>query len=189
MESSIAGIFLKNNRPTMVNIFGYKSKGYPGINLVGPNYYIKSLREKLIYITKSRHIPIPLGRYMICIDLSLKELKSSQDLDLGFLDFPILLLFWKLIEVLKIMDLKGCLASAQITSYGCVQHLASLGSLCQYSFLQYYKNDQFHNRGVTYIGLEEVSLPDGFLVNYIDSQTLLSHIPLIKQNLYDSTTK
>ena len=45
LTSSTLGLYLKGNKPTKINIFGYSNNGLPGIEILGVGNKGRSLKE------------------------------------------------------------------------------------------------------------------------------------------------
>ena len=99
LESEIQGIGHSTKRgPHGVTIFGYSSKGLPGIEIVAPPKFARLIKEKMVYICKKEKIKIPLKRYVFCLETS-APLNGDKDSDFFiWLELPIFLLFLHLID-------------------------------------------------------------------------------------------
>jgi hypothetical protein len=115
METQINSFRFTKPNPSSVTIFGYSSKSFPGLEIHGLGRYGKSLKEKIIYITRSRHLTVPVKRYVIVCEL---EHEATHE-DIWF-DFPILLIYWHLAHILPIERLENCLAVGQLHPSGII---------------------------------------------------------------------
>ncbi len=114
METQIQSFAFSRRSPGHISLFGYSSKSIPGLEINGLGKYGKTLKEKIIFLTRSRHLPIPLNRYVI---------STEYDLDpdpnvLKWMDLPILMLYWYLAGLLKMGRLDNCLVAGHITPSG-----------------------------------------------------------------------
>ncbi|MBF0297583.1 MAG: hypothetical protein HQK51_02620 [Oligoflexia bacterium] len=120
METRIKGIYFSKKGPNIIDIYGYSSKGLPGIEIIGLGRKGQSIREKFIYISKCRKLAVPLKRYVLCIEdsdptLSLTNNSKLKDEDgASWLELPLLLLFWCLAGVVNVNNLEACLVAGKI---------------------------------------------------------------------------
>ncbi len=117
MGTSLSGIIPLGKRIKMVEIFGYSTKGIPGLEIIGLKNLSRQIREKFVFIGKTKNIPIPLKRYVLCVESTVESEKLSDE-DLRYLEFPLLLLYWSLAEVIHMGHLSDCLASGKIDPLG-----------------------------------------------------------------------
>lgn len=117
METQIRSYITTSKGVKSVNVFGYATKGVPGLEINGVGKLSKNIKEKLIYLTRTRRMKLPTKRFVICVDIN--------DLDgdipwseLKWLEFPILLSFWYLASLLPISKLDDCLCAGWISSKG-----------------------------------------------------------------------
>jgi len=108
------------NKIGSIEIFGYCSKGMPGLEIVGLGSFGRSLKEKLIFLSRQFGIKIPLKRYVLCIELPtiLKGDKSTEDC--RWLELPILILFWTLTGTLGLENLDDCVAIGKVQVNGTI---------------------------------------------------------------------
>ncbi|MBL7663634.1 MAG: hypothetical protein JNM93_00760 [Bacteriovoracaceae bacterium] len=122
MEHSIKAIIKGKTSYHVVTFFGYTSKGLPGIELVGLGKYSKQIKEKLVYLCRSRSIPMPLQRFMICLDnhACLDGLDTNE---IQWIELPIFLLFLQLMKKISIRSLENCLCGGYLHISGDIYHL------------------------------------------------------------------
>lgn len=99
-----------------VELFGYATRGLPGLELIAPKVLKRSLREKMIFVTKSMNLEIPLRRYVLCVDL--KRDDDSFFMDFSSLELPIYLMYMVLSGNLSLANLESCLIWGGIGSSG-----------------------------------------------------------------------
>ncbi len=114
MQVSIKTFSAFRPQPELQEIFAYRSQGLPGLDIIGLGSKGKKLKEKFIFLTKERRLKIPLRRYILCVEGDVKEV--------SWLEFPLLLCFWSLAEVLPIRNLKNCLTVGSISIQGLITH-------------------------------------------------------------------
>ena len=117
METQINSFFIGQKGVQVVRIFGYATKGIPGLEINGAGKLSKNIKEKIIYLTRARRLSTSLRRFVICVDLSdLEDAPEWQELK--WLEFPILLLYWQLAGLLPIAKLDDCLCNGTILANG-----------------------------------------------------------------------
>ena len=117
METQIRSYVLTSRGVKIVNIFGYATKGVPGLEINGVGKLSKNIKEKLIYLTRTRRMKLPTKRFVICVDIN--DLDGDyQWSELKWLEFPILLLFWYLAGLLPIQNLDDCLSAGWVSTKG-----------------------------------------------------------------------
>ena len=104
-----------------VDIFARTSKGIPGIELIGIGNLSKSVKEKMIFLTKSYHIPVPLKRYVITMELPDYIPNQAKSIDFKGLELALFVLFLNLCGHLQIFSLKQCFCLGTITPTGSVR--------------------------------------------------------------------
>ena len=114
METQIQTYSFSQRSPTPLTLFGYASKSLPGLEINGMGKYGKTLKEKIIFITRSRQLAIPLKRYVISAEYDLE----TDPQVLRWLDLPVLMLYWYLAGHIPMGRLDNCLAVGNITPAG-----------------------------------------------------------------------
>lgn len=113
MDKFIRGVFNKGKEIEMVDIFGYSTKGLPGLELNGFGVLGKNIKEKIIYLTKKNRVKIPLNRYVICADFD-KMPKSFDGQKMNWLELPVIILYWVLAGKLDIRNPDQCVSGGRI---------------------------------------------------------------------------
>jgi hypothetical protein len=164
METQIQSYAFSQRNPSAVTLFGYASKSVPGLEINGLGKYGKTLKEKIIFITRSRQLPVPLKRFVISTEYDVEPDPNV----LRWLDLPVLLLYWYLAGHIRMGRLDNCLAVGNITPSGDV-----IGRL-----------DPELTRLAQDLKLLLLapSIPDP-LVSQIDPKELLGHIPELSFSL------
>jgi hypothetical protein len=120
MENRLTSLIQSDKGIIKVELFGYSSKGTPGIEIVGDAKFTRALKEKMIYLCKTRGLHIPFKRYVIVM-----EFDQSQKLrlnELKWLELPILLIFWSLADVLPIKSFRNCVCTGSIDISGKIEY-------------------------------------------------------------------
>jgi hypothetical protein len=114
MNDSIKSFFISKGRVLAVDIFGYASKGIPGLEIIGLGNISKNIKEKLIFLTRSNQLKLPLKRFVIGIEPIGNFPKEKMREEIKFLELPILILFWRLAKILPISCLNKCMCSGYV---------------------------------------------------------------------------
>jgi hypothetical protein len=117
METQLQSCYFTKKGPTLITLFGYSTKSIPGLEINGLGKYGKAIREKIIFITRTRSLQIPLKRFVINVETcdDLGDLESSS---VKWLEYPILLHYWFLAGLLPISKLDNCLAVGSLSPSG-----------------------------------------------------------------------
>lgn len=163
----------------LYDLFSYSSQGLPGLEIVGLGTRSRALKEKIIYLTKSLKLKIPLKRYVICLDQELSKIVHDD-----FFELPILVLYWSMAGILPISELRDCLCSGTINSRGIISlpRLDSMNErLLQENYIVIGAQEQLdqHDEEVRFIDLRE--LISGFKINVLDlDRERLNHINIAR---------
>jgi hypothetical protein len=120
METQLQSCYFTKKGPQLVTLFGYATKSVPGLEINGLGKYGKSIKEKIVFVTRTRQLPIPLKRFVLNVELTddLGELESNS---VKWLEYPLLLHYWFLAGLLPISKLDNCLAVGSLTPSGLVE--------------------------------------------------------------------
>ncbi len=120
METQLQTCYFTKKGPALVTLFGYATKSVPGLEINGLGKYGKAIKEKIIFVTRSRALQIPLKRFVLNVELTddLGDLESSA---VKWLEYPLLLHYWFLAGLLPISKLDNCLAVGSLTPSGVVE--------------------------------------------------------------------
>lgn len=103
-----------------VHLFGYATKGLPGVEIVGLGKTGRNFKEKIIYLTRLDGLLIPKKRFVLCVEFE-DESKNLREEDLRWLELPLLILYWTLAEILPIHQLDNCLSVGKVALDGKTQ--------------------------------------------------------------------
>ena len=117
METQICSYIKTSKGLKVVTIFGYASRGVPGIEISGCGKLSKNIKEKLIYLTRTRKLQLPTKRFVLCVDVNDLEQELSVS-DLKWIEFPLLLLFWYLAGLIPIKKLDDCICAGWVNTSG-----------------------------------------------------------------------
>ena len=122
METQVQSFYPTPIGTRFISIFGYSSKGVPGLEINGLGKFGKNLKEKIIYLNRIRKIKVPVRRIVISVDANDLESNAGAN-QLRWLEFPMLLAFWHLIGALKVSTLEDCVCAGEIKVNGEIIHL------------------------------------------------------------------
>jgi hypothetical protein len=168
METQINSFFTTAHGSKVITIFGYSTKGVPGLEVIGMGKLAKNIKEKCIYLTRIRRLSTPLRRFVICVDLNDLDDKIGWQ-HLKWLEFPILLAYWHMAGLIPVNKLEDCLTAGHVNAKGEVVHLP-LPEDIQDKLKQ--KFNPLISQGIKHISCGE----DEKLWN-INSSMLCEHIP------------
>jgi len=99
----------------LLTLFGYKSSGVTGLEILGLGSRGRLLKEKIIYLSRTKKVKIPPKKYV----LSLENIDTdSQSLSMKYLEFPFLILFWHLAGIVPTSRLDDCLCVGSVKVSG-----------------------------------------------------------------------
>ena len=114
METQIQSYSFSKRDAGVITLFGYATKSLPGLEINVLGKYGKTLKEKIIFLTRSRQLAVPLKRFVISTEY---DVEPDPEL-LRWLDVPVLLLYWYLAGLLPMGRLDNCMAVGHITPSG-----------------------------------------------------------------------
>lgn len=119
MATRIQGVYPAGDKFKVVDIFGYATRGLPGIEIVGLGRYGRPIKEKFVYLSRLQQLKIPPRRYLICAELK----DSGQSDNIKWLELPLLMMFWSLADQLPIRNLDDCFCAGKVSVGGRVTNL------------------------------------------------------------------
>ena len=122
MQSRIQSIYPIRSHYRKVQLFGYSSRGVPGLEIIGLGKIARATKEKFLYLSRLYRLKLPMRRFVLCIedDDILKELPMENA---RWLELPLLILFWSLAEQLAIHHLEDCLTAGKVSVSGTIDFL------------------------------------------------------------------
>lgn len=120
METQLQTCYFTKKGPSLVTLFGYSTKSVPGLEINGLGKYGKAIKEKIVFVTKTRGLQIPMKRFVLNAEISddLGDLESSS---VKWLEYPLLLHYWFLAGLLPITKLDNCFAVGSLNPSGLVE--------------------------------------------------------------------
>lgn len=118
IQGNLTGLIKAKQGVESINIFGYSTKGNPGLEIVCSSKIARSLKEKIVYLSKVNRLKIPTRRYVITIELG--DSSSAPISELKWLDLPVLLIFWSMAGIIPIKSFDNCF---------CLGHLDITGEI------------------------------------------------------------
>ncbi len=116
MQTYINSFQVIENQLRTFKVFGYSTKGMPGLEVVGFGKNNRLLKEKIIYFTKSCGIKVSNRRYVICLED--EDSRTLQVDQVSWFEIPTLILFWALADVIPLKNIHECFASGKIKADG-----------------------------------------------------------------------
>lgn len=113
MQSRIYGLLSYGKGYQFVSLFGYSTKGIPGLEIVGLGKNSRIIKEKFLYIIKKNNLHIPMRRYILCVENSEKTFD-----DYSFLELPLFILLLNVQGILNINQLENCFCSGKVQLNG-----------------------------------------------------------------------
>jgi hypothetical protein len=117
METQLQTCYFTKKGPHLVTLFGYATKSVPGLEINGLGKYGKAIKEKIVFVTRSRQLQIPLKRFVLNVDIT-DDLGDPESSSVKWLEYPLLLHYWFLAGLLPISKLDNCLAVGSLTPSG-----------------------------------------------------------------------
>lgn len=120
METQLQSCYFTKKGPFLVTLFGYATKSVPGLEINGLGKYGKTIKEKIVFVTRSRQLQIPLKRFVLNVEIG-DELGDLESSSVKWLEYPLLLHYWYLAGLLPITKLDNCLAVGSLSPSGIVE--------------------------------------------------------------------
>lgn len=120
METQLQTCYFTKKGPSLVTLFGYSTKSIPGLEINGLGKYGKAIKEKIVFVTRTRGLQIPLKRFVLNVELT-DELGDLESNSVKWLEYPLLLHYWFLAGLLPISKLDNCLAVGSLTPSGLIE--------------------------------------------------------------------
>jgi hypothetical protein len=117
METQLQTCYFTKKGPALVTLFGYATKSVPGLEINGLGKYGKAIKEKIVFVTRSRQLQIPLKRFVLNAEIT-DDLGDLESASVKWLEYPLLLHYWFLAGLLPISKLDNCLAIGSLTPSG-----------------------------------------------------------------------
>lgn len=120
METQLQTCYFTKKGPSLVTLFGYATKSVPGLEINGLGKYGKSIKEKIVFVTRTRGLQIPLKRFVLNAEIT-DDLGDLESGSVKWLEYPLLLHYWYLAGLLPISKLDNCLAVGSLTPSGTIE--------------------------------------------------------------------
>lgn len=120
METQLQSCYFTKKGPAVITLFGYATKSVPGLEINGLGKYGKAIKEKIVFVTRSRGLQIPLKRFVLNAEIG-DELGELEGASVRWLEYPLLLHYWFLAGLLPISKLDNCLAVGSLNPSGLVE--------------------------------------------------------------------
>lgn len=120
METQLQTCYFTKKGPALITLFGYSTKSIPGLEINGLGKYGKAIKEKIVFVTRTRQLQIPLKRFVLNVEMS-DELGDLESASVKWLEYPLLLHYWYLAGLLPISKLDNCFAIGSLSPNGDVE--------------------------------------------------------------------
>lgn len=132
LETQLQTCYFTKKGPTLITLFGYATKSVPGLEINGLGKYGKPLKEKIVFVTRSRNLRIPIKRFILNVEIS-DDLGGLESASVKWLEYPLLLHYWFLAGLLPISKLDNCMAVGSLSPSGVVEepHSEVVLNLCE----------------------------------------------------------
>ena len=120
METQLQSCYFTKKGPSLVTLFGYATKSVPGLEINGLGKYGKSIKEKIVFVTRTRSLQIPLKRFVLNVEIT-DDMGDLETSSVKWLEYPLLLHYWFLAGLLPISKLDNCLAVGSLTPSGVIE--------------------------------------------------------------------
>lgn len=111
------GVIPSGKTHKYINLFGYTTRGIPGLEIVGMGKNSRTVKEKLIFLTRQQNNSIPLNRFVLSIDPVSRVEKED---DFNWLELPLLILYWSLLNWIPLKNLENCFTSGRVFPGGAI---------------------------------------------------------------------
>lgn len=120
METQLQSCYFTKKGPALITLFGYSTKSVPGLEINGLGKYGRAIKEKIVFVTRTRQLQIPLKRFVLNVEIG-DELGDLESNSVKWLEYPLLLHYWYLAGLLPISKLDNCLAVGSLSPSGLVE--------------------------------------------------------------------
>lgn len=136
METQLQTCYFTKKGPALVTLFGYSTKSVPGLEINGLGKFGRSIKEKIVFVTRTRGLQIPMKRFVLNAEIT-DELGDLESTSVKWLEYPLLLHYWFLAGLLPISKLDNCLAVGSLNPSGLVEEPLSplVVELCEKNHL------------------------------------------------------
>lgn len=126
MQARLVGVIPSDQQIKEFVVFGYCTKGLPGVELIGPIKWGKTTKEKIIFLCRELNLRLPLKRFVLCIEEVDYQLRPQE---LRYLEFPLLVLLFSLADFIPLKRTDDILTSGKVESDGRINIPSSLEEL------------------------------------------------------------
>lgn len=120
METQLQTCYFTKKGPALITLFGYATKSVPGLEINGLGKYGRAIKEKIIFVTRTRSLQIPLKRFVLNVEFN-DDLGDLESNSVKWLEYPLLLHYWFLAGLLPISKLDNCFAVGSLSPSGLVE--------------------------------------------------------------------
>jgi len=107
----MVGVIPSGKKCKFMHLFGYSTRGIPGLEIIGLGNRGRTVKEKLTFLSRQQDNSLPLNRFVLGID-PVQKINKTDDLD--FLELPLLILYWSLMDWIPLKSLENCFSSGRV---------------------------------------------------------------------------
>jgi hypothetical protein len=108
MQQRLQTLVINSGSTQLVELFGYTTKGLPGLEIVGLGSEGRVLKEKIIFLARSLGAKIPKRRFVLCCDRAFQGGAKKTLEDHRWMELPLFVLYMTLAEVFPLQNLHRC---------------------------------------------------------------------------------
>ena len=149
-EKRMIGVIPSGEGMKFMHLFGYSSRGIPGLEIVGLGKRGRTVKEKLTFLSRQQNNSLPLKRFVLGID-PIHKVERKDELD--FLELPLLVLYWSLMGWIPLKSLDNCFSSGRVFPGGALIPWAPSGQISKKS-----------GNGKLWISSRWLNTPKGFFL-------------------------
>lgn len=164
MQKEIRAIIPLKSTFLEVNVFGYSTRGVPGLDIKGVNKHSSILKEKIIYYCKQRNLKTPLLRFLIGVEFASVDTQLTWE-EWRWVELPVLTLYLALAGLLPLSTRFDLYSSGYFLTSGKTVPLKFTESL--YAYLKKIPKD------LVWLGELDVNT---YPIKYLDLKSLIQEI-------------
>lgn len=121
MQHSIQGQIVMGKSVELVELFGYTTKGIPGLEIIGLGACARQIKEKLIFIARSRNYKLNHRRFVLCLESHELGSTMMKHENLQWLELPLFVLYMTLAGIFPFYQLSNCFCAGRIDLNGNIE--------------------------------------------------------------------
>jgi hypothetical protein len=118
MQHSIQSQIVKGQSIELVELFGYTTKGIPGLEIIGLGAASRQIKEKLIFIARSRNYKLNHRRFVLCLESYELSSSAMKYESVQWLELPLFVLTMTLAGIFPFFQLSNSFCAGRIDLNG-----------------------------------------------------------------------